>query len=342
MESNTIYGSYGIQNNTSYFYSDINPLSNCRTIHGNYLANTEANLPMLSANLNERLIEESIDLNYLLFLQIILVIVSEMYIGIIGFSWLMSLIILMDKSSIIAILVYGFIINLMVSIMLTNINLSNQSNQQTYQSINQSNQSNQTNQTKLFDEITFDRKNLIWIILKLQSEKKLLILLFIIGLGCLFGPILYLLVKISWLIPLYQVINLFIGMIYLVEKINNVKTTDQKELYQTTIPFDMVKIISANTILIGLIELIYNESIRVVLLITLTNFILFYIYWCQIKTIIQISEEYYYYGNIDIFHCIFDKVITLCKAIKEKISSIIQINTTQINTTQINTTKTNN
>ena len=298
----------------SYPYSNTN--SNSIIFHGTYFQaktndfflgskETVSYLPMDSSNFNERLIVSSIDLEYIIYLKIILVLVTGIFIGVIGLGWLMSFIIWLNQLSLIVILIYGFVINLMIGFMLSKIDLL----------------VNINNQTNIQTEILSNGDNLYSLVSKLAIEKKMIILLFIIGLGCTISPILYLLNKISWIIPLSMETNLIVGIIYLIKRLGEIKQTDAKELYQNKIPFEMIKTIIANTIFSGLIELVFNtsmseSSVKTFILIILTNFILFYIYWYQIKITILDSEELYYYGDINLFTNLLVQPIKMSKIVK--------------------------
>lgn len=319
--SNTIRGTYS--NPNPNVYQKNNPfygMYNKENIENFYSPNTKSNndLPTNSSTLNERLLSNSIELEYIIFLQIILVIISEIFIGTIGIGWLMSYLIWLNKSNLIGILIYGFFINLMVGMMLGKININDNSN------ISNQNMSNQNiSNQNIFNKITTNRFCLIWVILELSLDKKIAILLYIIGLSCLTSPILYLLNQIDWIICLSLITNLFVGLIYLIKRLGEIKQSDTKELYQNEIPLDMIKSICTITILTGLIELIFNtslseSSVKTFLLIILTNLILFYIYWCQIKINILNSEEfYYYYANTNIFNCVMSQQIKLTKYVIE-------------------------
>jgi hypothetical protein len=268
-----------------------------------------------SSDLNQRLLSNSIELEYIIFLQIILVIVSEIYIGTIGIGWLLSYIIWLNKTSLIGILIYGFMINLMVGIMLSKIDLIVNTNMQNIQNQN------------IFNKIISNRINLIWIITEFPLDKKIIILLFIVGISCFVSPILYILNQISWTISLSLLSNLLFGIIYLIKRLGEIKQNDNKELYQNTIPLDMIKINLTNTIFTGIIELIYNTSssesigpIKTFILIIFINLILFYIYWYQIKTIILDTEESYYYSNINIFNAGLVSPIKITKYISDFLS----------------------
>jgi F0F1-type ATP synthase assembly protein I len=275
-----------------------------------------------SSDLNQRLLSNSIELEYIIFLQIILVIVSEIYIGTIGIGWLLSYIIWLNKTSLIGILIYGFVINLMVGIMLSKIDLIVNTNIENTQNIQ-----NMQNQN-IFNKIISNRINLIWIITEFPLEKKIIILLFIVGISCFVSPILYILNQISWTISLSLLSNLLVGIIYLIKRLGEIKQNDSKELYQNIIPLDMIKINLTNTIFTGIIELIFNSSssesigpIKTFILIIFINLILFYIYWYQIKTIILDTEEsYYYYANINIFNAVLVSPIKITKYISEFLS----------------------
>lgn len=271
-----------------------------------------SSLPIDLSDVNERLLPNSIELEYIIFLQIILMIVFEMFVGIIGIGWLVSYIIRLNPSSIIGILICGFLIILITGIMLIKININNDSD---ISNLNIS-------YKNIFNKIISNKFNLIWIALELSFEKKILILLFVFGLSFLISPILYVLNQISWTIPLSSITNLFVGIIYMIKRLSEVKQTDAKELYQYEIPLGMIKNISTNTIFTGFIELIFNTSssdstIKTFLLIILTNLILFYVYWYQIKINIMESNELYQSANIDIFNCVMTQPIKFTKFINE-------------------------
>jgi hypothetical protein len=142
------------------------------------------------------------------------------------------------------------------------------------------------------------------------------------------------------------IINLFVGGIYQIQKLGQITitnantnantTTDtiintdkKKEIYQNQILLEMIKIISINTILTGLVELIFNSSkssVKTFFLIILLNFILFYIYSCLIKINISDSEKLYYDEKIEIFNCVMTQPIKLSKSLSHFLMKLSNAN----------------
>ena len=311
------YENYYMNTNTDT-NTNTNTNTNNNTIIGNYNENHRYNYTN-SLNqpdtLKEKLIGDSMDLVYVTYLRGIIIITTGMFFGVVSVCWLISFIMWINKSSSIGFFIYGLVIIFMVGIMLTKVELE----LNIHQNIHQNN--HQNNYKKNINQINLDN-----IYKELPIEKKIIFVLISIGLSCLISPIVYLLNNISYSIPLSMLSNLVVGGLYIIKKLGEIKHSDSKKLYKEQIPLDMIKIITISTLVTGLFELILNiglsdfSMVKIFILTIITNLILFYIYWCQIKLNIYDSEESYSNNNIDLFNCVLNQPIKITKYIKKIIT----------------------
>ena len=248
----------------------MNSINDIKPIHGNY------------DMLNEPLLDRNIDIQFIYYLNCLLVCTTLLFIFILFLSFLLSLLIELNHQFVYYFLIYGIFIIIVDCFAIGNYNKTHE-------------------QLKLSKyELTF--------------ENKLTSLLFIFGISFFISTIFYLFNFVSWFIAISLLINVSLSLIYIYNIFSTTTNIDYVS-EKIKIKTNIFKINLITTLFVSISQLIINKNFTETILIILLNALLSYIYVNQITFVLNNSEDFYN-NEKPLFYSLFYNVIHYCSEFK--------------------------